>query len=120
MRPHSLTNPENHTCFAALFLLRSTRSRLKRSGRLALALWLGAGPAELRAVRIQGGKVVSSRRGFGSAEVAEQIDDDNEEEYVKAIGAVSNCRRRKGSRLTAGGRLRELAGGTAARQARGG
>ena len=40
----------------------------------------------------------------------EQIDDDNEEEYVKAIGAVSNCRRRRPRRSSHGRRQGSAAG----------
>jgi hypothetical protein len=118
--PHISTNPENHTCFAALFLLRSTKKSVEKVRSFGSGTLVGGRglPKDSELVRIQGGKVVSTAEASDLRKLLEQIDGGNEEEYTKAIGAVSQLPPEEAKALVSrqAARLRELAGGTSADQ----
>lgn len=118
--PHNLTNPENHTCFAALFLLRSTKKSVEKVRSFGAGTLVGARglPKDSDLVRIQGGKVVSAAEASDLQKLLAEIDDGNEEEYAKAIGAVSELPPDEAKALVSrqAAKLRELAGGTSADQ----
>ncbi len=83
--------PENCTCFAALFLLRSTKKSVEKVRLFGTGTLVGGRglPKDSDLVRIQGGKVVSAAEASEFQKLLEQLGEGNEEEYAKAIGAVS-------------------------------
>lgn len=117
---HISTSPEHHTCFAALFLLRSTKKSVEKVRLFGTGTLIGGRglPKDSDLVRVQGGKVVSAAEASELQKLLQQIGKGNEEDYAKAIGAVSELPPEEAKALVSreAAKLRDLAGGTAADQ----
>lgn len=110
--------PENCTCFATLFLLRSTKKSVEKVRSFGDGTLIGGRglPKDSDLVRIQGGKVVSAAEATELQKLLEQIGEGDEEEYGKAIGALSELPPDEAKALVSrqAARLRDLAGGVSA------
>ncbi|MHB8902652.1 MAG: hypothetical protein ACYC6Y_28160, partial [Thermoguttaceae bacterium] len=88
---HISTNMENHTCFATLFLLRSTKKSVEKVRAFESGTLVGGRglPKDSDLVQIRGGKVVSSTEFAELEKILSDMGDASDEEYAKAIGALS-------------------------------
>ncbi len=116
--PHISTVVENHTCFATLFLLRSTKQSVEKVRSFDAGTLVGGRglPKDSDFVQVRGGKVVSKSELSEIEKVLANMGEASEEEYAEAIGALSELPpdEAKARVSQQAGRLRELAGGTSA------
>ena len=116
--PHHSTDVEHHTCFAILFLLRSTKKSVEKVRSFGTGTLVGGRglPTESDLVKIQGGRVVSTAEASEIEKILGSMEEANEEEYTKAIGALSELPPDEAKALISeqAARLRQLAGGTSA------
>ena len=117
-QPHQSTFVETHTCFAALFLLRSTKKSVEKVRSFGAGTLVGGRglPTDSELVKIQGGKVVSKAEASEIEKLLSGMGEADDKEYEKAIGALSELPPDEAKALVSqqAGRLRELAGGTSA------
>ncbi len=116
--PHISTVEENHTCFATLFLLRSTKKSVEKVRAYGPGTLVGGKglPSDSEFVQIRGGRVVSQAETSEIAKLLGDMTEVNDEDMATAMKAVPDLPPDEAKALVSrqAGRLRELAGGTSA------
>jgi len=109
---------EHRTCFAALFLLRSTKSAVEKVRSFGNGTLRGGRglPKDSDRVQIRDGRVVSATEPSEFDKLLANIGKEDPEELTKALGDVAQLPPGEAKALVSerAAKLRELAGGTSA------
>lgn len=118
LTPHISTVAETHTCFSALFLLRSTQKTVQQVRSLGAGTLVGGRglPSDSEFVQMQGGKIVSRAEMSDIEKLITNLREGNDEQFTKTVGVLPELPPDEAKALVsqAAARLRDLAGGTSA------